>query len=131
MILYIDTTEKNFKLRLYSKDGLLVDKFLSTSEANHSEELIKNIDVLIKKNNISKNDISKIAIVSGPGSYTGLRVGVATANAMAYALNVPIFGINAEEKEALDLVFASSLSSFDSPAEVYYSNPPHITASKK
>jgi len=131
MILYIDTTEKNFELRLYNKDGLLVDKFVSTSESNHSEELIKNIDALIIGNNISKTDISKITIVSGLGSYTGLRVGVATANAMAYALNIPIFGIKAEEKEALELAFASKLSSFDSPVEVYYNNPPHITASKK
>lgn len=131
MILYIDTSERNFELRLYDKDGQLVDKFVSTSEANHSEELIKNIDALIEDNSISKADISKIVIVSGPGSYTGLRVGVATANAMAYALNIPIFGIKTEQKELLEAVFTSNLSKFDLPAQVYYEKPPHITISKK
>ena len=93
MIWYIDTTEKNFELRLYENDGSLVDNFVVQSEANHSEELIPEINIILRKHGQTLANIQKIFVISGPGSYTGLRVGVSTANELAFASNIPVFGI--------------------------------------
>lgn len=48
------------------------------------------IDKLLKKNKIKTTDINEIEVTTGPGSFTGLRVGVSIANALAYALKIPI-----------------------------------------
>ena len=50
------------------------------------------IDRLLKKHNISFEDISDIKVNEGPGSFTGLRVGISIANAFSYALKIPVNG---------------------------------------
>ena len=59
----------------------------------HSERLMAHIKEVIEKSEIPKEKINKIAVSGGPGSFTGLRIGLATAKAMAYALNIPIIKV--------------------------------------
>ncbi|MDL2280403.1 tRNA (adenosine(37)-N6)-threonylcarbamoyltransferase complex dimerization subunit type 1 TsaB [Selenomonadales bacterium OttesenSCG-928-I06] len=59
----------------------------------HSERLMAHIKEVIEKSEIPKEKISKIAVSGGPGSFTGLRIGLATAKALAYALNIPIIKV--------------------------------------
>ncbi len=58
-----------------------------------SEELLPEIDKLLAKNKVKLKDLKGIIVVCGPGSYTGLRVGISAANALAYGLGIPIVGI--------------------------------------
>lgn len=63
-----------------------------------SQKLLELIDEALKKENIKLTDLSEIEVNLGPGSFTGLRIGVSTANALAWALKIPI---NGQEKDQL------------------------------
>jgi len=129
MILFIDTSAKTFELALYEKSGNLVDKFTSEDEKSHSDNLLASVEALLQKNDYAKADLETIAVNTGPGSYTGLRVGVATANALAFALNIPIVGIKTNNDPA-DIIKTDKKTTFSHPAQVYYENSPHITKPK-
>jgi len=85
MILYIDTSDS-----LETKVGL-DNKIYKFETKNHkSQKLLSLIDKILKKNKKSIKDISEIKVNLGPGSFTGLRVGISVANALSWALDIPI-----------------------------------------
>ena len=61
---------------------------------SHAEKLHVFIEECIKESNISFKDLSAIAVSQGPGSYTGLRIGVSSAKGFCYALNIPMIAID-------------------------------------
>jgi len=71
---------------------------------SHSEKLFEVIDSIIHQSGISKSEIKSIAISSGPGSFTGLRIGMAATKGMAEALNIPIIPVPTFEALALQIV---------------------------
>ena len=93
MKLFINTTQKESMIMLF-QDEDIIDSYIWESSNNQSEELLLNINQVIKTNNKSLKDLTEIFVITGPGSYTGIRVGVATANALAFSLNINIFGID-------------------------------------
>lgn len=68
----------------------------------HAEHLLGTIDKTLATANCSFDDIDKIAVSVGPGSFTGIRVGVATARGLGLALNIPVTGISTLEAIAAD-----------------------------
>ncbi|HNS12263.1 MAG TPA: tRNA (adenosine(37)-N6)-threonylcarbamoyltransferase complex dimerization subunit type 1 TsaB [Bacteroidia bacterium] len=66
----------------------------------HAEKLLPFISELISEAGISKSDINAIAVSSGPGSYTGLRIGVSAAKGLCYALDIPLISISSLESLA-------------------------------
>lgn len=90
MILYINTKEQNkISVTLRDTQGKLI-KSLSAQNKFGSQVLLPLVTKLLK------NDINAIEVETGPGSFTGLRVGVAVANALGYALNIPVNGKKTE-----------------------------------
>jgi len=72
-----------------------------TDEKNaHSLELMPFVEQCLEDENLSVQDLEAISVSSGPGSYTGLRIGVSTAKGLAYALDLPIIGVSAMESLA-------------------------------
>ncbi len=69
---------------------------------SHSEKLAVLIDELLKENALEPKDLSAIAISQGPGSYTGLRIGISLAKGMCYALKIPLIAVNTLKLIALD-----------------------------
>lgn len=67
----------------------------------HAEKLHVLIKELLEKNNLSINEIDVIGISSGPGSYTGLRIGAAAAKTLAYALNVPLIAVSSLQTKCM------------------------------
>ena len=61
---------------------------------SHAEKLQVYITQVLTQGNISKNDLDAIAVSKGPGSYTGLRIGVSTAKGLCYALDIPLIAIS-------------------------------------
>jgi len=59
----------------------------------HSEQLVPHIQSLLAMTRVEKSDLKGIVVASGPGSFTGLRIGMGTAKAMAYALHIPLYGV--------------------------------------
>lgn len=91
--LFIDTHDLDLVIALY-KDKKLKDKEIKESLRNHSDYTMPIIDEIIKRNNIGVHDIKEILVINGPGSFTGVRIGVTIAKMLAYTLNVPIKSID-------------------------------------
>ncbi len=75
----------------------------------HSEQLVPHIDMLLAACGKKKQDLTSIAVSIGPGSFTGLRIGLATAKMMAFALQIPIVGISTMEVLAYQGMYADRL----------------------
>lgn len=92
LILAIDTSTLTSSVALL-KDNTLAAELTIQTKKTHSEMLMPNIEQIIALAGADKQDLSAIAVSIGPGSFTGLRIGLATAKALAYALNIPIVGV--------------------------------------
>ena len=102
--LLIDTHDTKVSFVLY-KDGLVKDKIILESKMKHSEIAMPSLDEIISRNNINIRDIKELYVVVGPGSFTGVRIGVVIAKTIAYLLNIPIKTIT-----SLDLLVFSNES---------------------
>lgn len=91
-ILGIETATLVSSVALATKDTLLAEITLQTKKT-HSELLMPHIDKILTMAQVSKADIKAVAVSIGPGSFTGLRIGLATAKTLAYALKVPLVGV--------------------------------------
>lgn len=95
LILHIETATKVCSVAL-SKDGKLLNlKENNSAEYSHGENLTTYIKDVLTASNYSLNDLSAVAVTSGPGSYTGLRIGVSTAKGLCYALEIPLIAVDA------------------------------------
>ncbi len=88
-ILHIDTSGDT-GLVAVAADGHIISQRINTDTRNHTAVINIYIDELVKESGITLNDLSAIAVCGGPGSYTGLRIGLATAKGLCYALNKPL-----------------------------------------
>lgn len=95
-ILCADTSSQLCSVSIFNKDKL-VDNINSKIERSHSKLLLKLIDSILIKNNLSVKDLDAFSIAKGPGSYTGLRIGVSTFKGLCYSLEKPLIGINTLE----------------------------------
>ena len=99
-ILYIDTSSS------YLYAGIVLNRKLTSEvkkEFGHSlsEEALPSIVSLFEKENLSAKDIDKIIVVNGPGSFTGIRIGITIAKVFAWGLNIPITSVSALEAMSL------------------------------
>lgn len=104
MILCIETSSTNCSVALASEKGgyknnlnilTCLDLIEDQSDSyGHGERLHVFIQDILKRNSLSSNDLDAIAISKGPGSYTGLRIGVASAKGMCFALDIPLISID-------------------------------------
>lgn len=91
MILSIDTFSEVLGICLLDKDKNIKFCVEYRQYKPFSETIIYELDLLLKKFEISKKEITSVVINKGPGGYTGLRVGITTAKILAYALNIPLY----------------------------------------
>lgn len=92
LILSIETSTKVCSVALH-KNGKVLSKQLHQIEKSHSSLLPSIVIDICKEVNVEFKDLNAIAVSSGPGSYTGLRIGVSTAKGFAYTLGIPLIGI--------------------------------------
>ena len=93
-ILHIETATKNCSVALSHSGKLLALKENYSENYSHSEQLHGFIEKVFKKADIQMSSIDAVAVSKGPGSYTGLRIGVAAAKGICFALDLPLIGIN-------------------------------------
>ncbi|HCR42117.1 TPA: tRNA (adenosine(37)-N6)-threonylcarbamoyltransferase complex dimerization subunit type 1 TsaB, partial [Patescibacteria group bacterium] len=89
-ILAIDTTQPETGIGLLVNNQSVIKTWVS--QHNQSDELLPNIDKLLKKQGIEPTQLNSVAVNLGPGSFTGLRVGISVANAFGYGLQIPVIG---------------------------------------
>ncbi|PKD17528.1 tRNA threonylcarbamoyladenosine biosynthesis protein TsaB [Salegentibacter salinarum] len=93
LILCLETATTNCSVAL-SKDGVqLALKEDKSNNYSHAEKLHIFIDEILKENNLAVTDLDAIAVSKGPGSYTGLRIGVSTAKGLCFSLDIPLISI--------------------------------------
>jgi len=104
LILNIETSTNSCSAAL-SLDGKLIDNRLSENVRSHASLLPVFIDDLLASNAslLSEHPLDAVAVSKGPGSYTGLRIGVSTAKGLAYGLGVPVIGVPTLELMAYSL----------------------------
>ena len=94
--LFLDTCNRNIIIGLL-KDNKLISSKVFENDNNLSEKLLPTIKEILNENNIDIKKVNKIFISVGPGSFTGIRIGVTVAKTIAWALNIPIIPISSLE----------------------------------
>ncbi|NLP58486.1 tRNA (adenosine(37)-N6)-threonylcarbamoyltransferase complex dimerization subunit type 1 TsaB [Lutibacter sp. B1] len=93
-ILNIETATKNCSVSL-AKDGKTIAlKELNDGAYSHAEKLHEFIKEVVLEAGVEMNEINAIAVSKGPGSYTGLRIGVSAAKGLCFALNIPLISVH-------------------------------------
>ena len=87
--LFISTFDKLITICLL-KNGNIIETEEKESTRNHSEYVMPMINNILNNNNIDTSNLREIIVVNGPGSFTGVRIGVTIAKTLAYTLNIPI-----------------------------------------
>lgn len=108
MYLSIETSSLVSSIALGTKTTLKGEITVQAS-LTHSEQLVPHINSLLEMCNVKKTELKGIIVSIGPGSFTGLRIGLATAKAMAYGLQIPIVGIVTMKAMAYNAMFSDRL----------------------
>ena len=93
-LLCIETATKSCSVALASDGHLVAVKEEVSEQYSHSEQLTVFIGQLLQQEELKVSDLDAIAVSSGPGSYTGLRIGVSTAKGLCYAGDLPLISVS-------------------------------------
>jgi tRNA threonylcarbamoyladenosine biosynthesis protein TsaB len=93
-ILNIETATKNCSVALAKNGETILSKEMAEEGFSHAEKLHLFIENIIKEAGIIFSDLSAVAVSQGPGSYTGLRIGVSAAKGLCYALDIPLISVD-------------------------------------
>lgn len=94
MILAINTSTLQFGLALLQKDGTVLAEYSMAKSESHFGKLMPALDFLLNASRFQPREIEGLAVATGPGSFTGLRVGLAAAKGICHALETPLIGIS-------------------------------------
>ena|SRR3972149_429214 len=102
MKLYIDTSDRD-KIIV----GIDEQRFETDSKEGSSQKLLPFIEEVLKKKGASIKQITEIEVNTGPGSFTGLRVGVSVANTLGWALGIPVNGKIIQKDGPIEIAYES------------------------
>ena len=105
-ILAVDTSSNVATAAIMDGDKLVCE-FVLNNKMTHSQTIMPIIDECFKKSELTPGDIDLFAVAEGPGSFTGLRIGVTTVKGLAHAVNKPVVGVNTLEAMAYNLPFCT------------------------
>lgn len=139
LILAIETSSKHVSVALMNESTVLgyQDQYM---EQGHGEALIPMIETLMEKTSYCLKNLDAVAVALGPGSFTGVRVGLATARGMGLALQIPVYGVTNFEAVAYGIFKPVTVvldtkrgdyftQSFD--ADFHPLNQPHIQTAEQ
>ncbi len=102
MLLAFETSAKAASVALFDGEKLLGESYQNTG-LTHSQTLLLMAEDLMKNCGITVNDLTGVAVAAGPGSFTGVRIGVSAAKGLAWGGEIPCFGVSTLESMALGL----------------------------
>jgi len=108
-ILNIETSTKNCSVSISKEEKTIAIKELNNGNYSHAEVLHPFINDVLKEAKISFKKLNAIAVSKGPGSYTGLRIGVSAAKGFCFALNIPLISVNTLQSLALSISIEKGL----------------------
>jgi tRNA threonylcarbamoyladenosine biosynthesis protein TsaB len=92
ILLAIDTVAPRLQLALLRRDGT-VDTSVDDLAQGQAELIFPRIEALLARNGVDYADLTRIAVTTGPGSFTGLRIGLSAARGLGLARNIPVIGV--------------------------------------
>jgi tRNA threonylcarbamoyladenosine biosynthesis protein TsaB len=107
VILAIENSSMCGSVAIVSPDLCLAELSI-TSSVTHSRRLIDSIETILKSVDLTLNDIDAIAVSLGPGSFTGIRIGLTTAKGLAFATGKPLIGINSLAALASQVAYSNA-----------------------
>ena len=107
-ILGIDTSTMTGSVALITEDRLIAEQTLH-AKTTHAERLLTTINQVMRSASLKIREVDGIAVASGPGSFTGLRIGVTTAKSIAYSLQKPIVAIPSLDALASQYLYSELL----------------------
>ena len=102
MLLAFETSAKAASVALFDGKKLLGESYQNTG-LTHSQTLLLMAEDLMKNCGVTVNDLTGVAVAAGPGSFTGVRIGVSAAKGLAWGREIPCFGVSTLEAMALGL----------------------------
>lgn len=127
MILFIDTSDnEQITMALVEKGKVKRQSWKEASSA--SETLTQKIKLMLNSNKTSLFELKKLAVVVGPGHFSRIRTAVATVNALAFVLKIPVISLKKSEVGSLAKISSKSGKILAKPA---YGSEPNITKPKK
>ncbi|WP_430613997.1 tRNA (adenosine(37)-N6)-threonylcarbamoyltransferase complex dimerization subunit type 1 TsaB [Flavobacterium sp. JP2137] len=108
-ILSVETATKNCSVALSGNGELLWSKEVAEAQFSHAEKLHLFIAEIMAEAQLNLSDLNAVAVSMGPGSYTGLRIGVSAVKGLCYALGLPLIAINTLSVLAQQLHIADGL----------------------
>lgn len=117
--LFIDTSLSDVSIALI-KDGKLLSKINNNIPGQHSIYVTKYVEAVLKECNLSPKDVDEIIVVNGPGSFTGIRIGVTIAKIFAYLENIRIVSITSLQARVIGVKSKYILSTIDAKHNNYY-----------
>ncbi|WP_338471499.1 tRNA (adenosine(37)-N6)-threonylcarbamoyltransferase complex dimerization subunit type 1 TsaB [Niallia sp. XMNu-256] len=95
-VLALDTSNYSLGIALVNEDKV-IGEYITNMKKNHSVRVMPGIERLLDDCDMKPADIDKIVVAKGPGSYTGVRIGVTIAKTLAWTLNIPLVGVSSLE----------------------------------
>ncbi|WP_085993411.1 tRNA (adenosine(37)-N6)-threonylcarbamoyltransferase complex dimerization subunit type 1 TsaB [Oceanobacillus senegalensis] len=95
-VLTIDTSNQVMGVAIL-QDEIVIGEIVTNITKNHSVRLMPAINQLMEEVSMTPDQLDKIVVAKGPGSYTGVRIGLSTAKSMAWALDIPVVGVSSLE----------------------------------
>lgn len=105
-VLAIDTSNYVLGISLIDEEKV-IGEHITNVKVNHSVRVMPAIEQLMKECGVVPADLTKIVVAKGPGSYTGVRIGVTIAKTLAWSLNIPLVGVS-----SLEIIAASTARYF-------------------
>ena len=102
LILAIESSAKPVSCAVYS-DGALLGQYFQNNGLTHSRTLLVMVESLLKNLDITVKDLDLVAVAHGPGSFTGVRIGVSAAKGLAWGLDKPVVGVSTLEAMAYQI----------------------------
>ena len=117
--LAIDTSGTHLTIVLI-KNGQIYSEFIPDGNLKHSITLMPSVEKILDDNNVKVSEIDGFACVIGPGSFTGIRIGVSTVKALAYAFKKPVLAVTSFDVLAYNKRVGKRLAVIDAMHDNYY-----------
>jgi len=132
MYLIINTTLNQVCQAILTNNGQVMENRIWPMERKQAEQLLTQVDLLLRQNGVKKEQLKGIGVVNGPGGFSGLRIGITVANTLAFGLGVKVAGIKSDQFKT-DQQLVKKITAKLEKAEKgglilpYYDKEPNIT----
>lgn len=130
MILALRTDSPIAEFYLFSQKGQKLSEKTWQADRNLARELLSQLEIFLRDNNAVFQDITGLIVYRGPGSFTGLRIGLTVANTWAYSENIPIVGETGDDWREMGIKHLQMGTNHTGVMPLYGSEP-RITKPRK